>query len=59
MRIDVVCVVRIESNRKVPQTSLLSLGELDMDGGSGEREPRRQGFKSLFQICRFVPDSVL
>ena len=30
MRID---VVRIESNRKVPQTSLLSLGVLDMDGG--------------------------
>ena len=28
--------VRIESNRKVPQTNRLSLGVLDMDGGGGK-----------------------
>ena len=28
------CNVRIESNRKAPQTNRLSLGVLDMDGGS-------------------------
>ena len=31
MRIELRCNVRIESNRKVPQTNRLSLGVLDMD----------------------------
>ena len=31
MRIELRCDVRIESNRKVPQTNQLSLGVLDLD----------------------------
>ena len=47
MRIELRRNVRIESNRKVPQTNRLSLGVLDMDAPCASMMPAKRLHKNL------------